>query len=400
MTDRLITYDEACALMQDQPVARVAETVRLDRAGRRILAEPVLAGIDSPRRDVSAMDGYAVRRTDVVTGSRPLDIIGESYPGQPFDGAIAEGQTVRIFTGAALPGGADQIMLQETAVREGCRVRFDPGSLPARDHIRRRGSDFRRGDALLEPGVLVDTRALMIASAADVTEIRAWRRPTVRAIAMGDELVPPGEAGRTASLVPDSLSGAVLMSVRQWGGTPLGGVLVRDGPAAIADAANEALIAADVVVLIGGASTGDRDFARSALAGLGLDFAFTKVAIKPGKPVWYGRIGERHVLGLPGNPGAALITARLFLAPLLSRLSGRAFCAPLAWSEATLLGPLEENSSREAFVGAEWTAEGIVPIPGLAASSQRAMAHANAIIRRAAGAAALAPGVRIEFLRF
>ncbi|MBU3078768.1 molybdopterin molybdotransferase MoeA [Sphingomonas quercus] len=390
-------FDAAQAIIARLAQPLGTESVRLAKAGRRVLAEPVHAAIDIPCQDLAAMDGFAVRDGDLAAGLRRFAVIGAAYPGAPCPRAIGAGQAVRIMTGAPIPAGADRVLVRELLCLTGDTVALT-GRIPARLHVRKRGSDTRAGAEVLRAGKSVDARALVVASAADAARLTVWRRPRVRVIASGDELVPAGEA-RARGGVPDSLSDALLLMARQWGAAPVGATLVRDDEALLRAAAATALADADLLILCGGASRGDRDFAKSALTPLGLDIAFADVAIKPGKPVWCGRVGDKLVLGLPGNPMAAMTVARLFLAPLLAGLGGRGALSALRW-EATPLVAGCSGGERETFLCAGLGPEGALVLPGQSASAQCLLASADALVRLPAGAGDLPAGSMIDMLRF
>ncbi|MBB4841251.1 molybdopterin molybdotransferase [Sphingomonas kyeonggiensis] len=393
-----LRFDAAQAILAAVAQPLGTERVSLARAGRRVLAEPVRAAMDIPARDLAAMDGFAVREADLAAGWRRFAVIGAAYPGAPFHGVIGSGEAVRIMTGALMPAGADRVLMRELVSAEASIATLD-GAVPAKPHVRLRGSDTVAGTVVLPAGKLLDPRALVVAAAADAAELIVWRAPRVRVIATGDELVPAGEA-RARGGIPDSLSEAVLLLARQWGARPLGAVQVRDDEALLVAAAEAALADADVLVLCGGASRGDRDFARSALLPLGLELLFADVAIKPGKPVWLGRIGTRLVLGLPGNPTAAMTVARLFLAPLLAGLGGRGVQAALRWESLPLTQGIEANGDREAFLCAERADAGVQVIAGQSASGQSMLARADMLVRRLPGEPALAAGSTMSSLRF
>nr|WP_257215114.1 molybdopterin molybdotransferase MoeA [Sphingomonas sp. R-74633] len=391
-------FDAALAILAAIARPLGTESVRLAKAGRRVLAEPVHAAIDIPARDLAAMDGFAVREADLAEGLRSFAVIAAAYPGASWAGTLGKGQAVRIMTGAPMPAGADRVLMRELVTTHDDAILLD-GPLPAKPHVRTRGSDTMAGSALLPAGKLLDPRALVVAAAADADRLTVWRRPRVRVIATGDELVAPGSA-RAAGGVPDSLSEAVLLMARQWGAAPMGAALVRDDPALLTTAAEDALETADVLVLCGGASRGDRDFAKAALAPLGLAPGFADVAIKPGKPVWFGSIGTKLVLGLPGNPTAAMTVARLFLAPLLTALGGRGVGAALPWQRAALSEDIPAAGDREAFLCAEWLDDGVRLLARQAASDQSMLARADALVRIPAHASAMPAGTPVELLRF
>jgi molybdopterin molybdotransferase len=389
----VIGFEEAAALVAEaaQPLER--ERVPLDRAKGRVLAAPVIAEVDSPPTDVSAMDGYAVRDADLPGRLR---VAGESFPGRGHDAPLGAGACVRIFTGGPVPAGADRVVIQEEVGREGDFARFEsPG--PAR-HIRARGSDFARGATLLEPGRLIDARALVAAAGADLGEIEVWRRPRVVILGTGDELAEPGSARAVPGAIPESVSRGVAAFAEDWGAEIVGRRRLGDDLRALKRAAAEALEIADVVVVTGGASVGERDFAKAMFEPAGLDLIFSKVAIRPGKPVWLGRAWGRLVLGLPGNPNSALATARLLLAPLLHGLTGRP--PSLRWRRAKLAAPLGATGSRETFYRAAAAGEAVRALSNQDSGAQSTLAAADFLIRRAAGAPAAEAGDTVDIIDF
>lgn len=389
------SFDAAQAILADIARPPGTERVSLAKAGRRVLAEPVRAALDIPCQDLAAMDGFAVREADL--GMRALTVAGSAYPGAPWHGIVGAGQAVRIMTGSAMPAGADRVLMRELVIAAEAEIIL-PGPMPAKPHVRKRGSDTRAGTEVLPAGKLLDPRALVVAAAADAARLTVWKRPRVRVIASGDELVAPGAAAEAGG-VPDTLSEAVLLMARQWGAAPLGGTRVPDDKALLAAVAGEALADCDVLVVCGGASRGDRDFAKAALAPFGLECLFADVAIKPGKPVWLGRIGETLVLGLPGNPTAAMTVARLFLAPLLTALGGRGNEAALGWERLPLAEGIDRGD-REAFLCAERHGDGVLAIARQSASAQCMLASADILVRVPPGGGRLEAGTHVELLRF
>lgn len=390
----MISFDEAVRLVTEaaRPLGR--ESAPIAQAAGRVLAAPVLALIDSPPADVSAMDGYAVREAD-LPGT--LRLIGESFAGSGFEGALEPGTCVRIFTGAPLPAAADRVVIQEVAVRDGGSVAFAEPPGPTR-HIRPRGSDFRAGERLLEAGRRLDPRALVAAAAADVAEVETWLQPSVAVLATGDELALPGEARGRPGAIPDSVSVGVTALAEIWGGRGFGSLRLADDLPAMERAAGEALEGADLVVVTGGASVGEKDYAKSMFAPHGLDLIFSKVAIKPGKPVWLGRAGSTLVLGLPGNPTSAMVTARLLLAPIVAGLAGRG--GALEWRRLALAGPLPACGDRETFHRARLTADGAVPLTNQDSGAQKALADADLLLRSPPHDPPREAGEEIEALDF
>lgn len=392
-----ISFADAQAILAMNAVPLSIETVPLAKAGRRVLAEDVIARIEAPRRDVAAMDGFAVSSATLHAGRRDFAIAGASYPGEPFTGTPAPDDAVRIMTGASLPVPLDQVLPIELVDVRGDCVSI-VGEVPSRAHVRTRASDIGVGARMLKAGEMLDPRALLVAAAADLAAFRVWTRPRVSILASGDELVAPGSATDTADAIPDSLSEAMLLLARQWGAKPLAARRVADDAAQIAEAAAALAGDSDVLVMVGGASRGDRDLARSALKPLGLEIGFSGVAMKPGKPAWYGRIGGCHVLGLPGNPTAAFTVARLFLAPLLTGLGGRGFDAGVRWKRGRLANAIPPAGPRDAFLCAHWDGDAVTVLDRQEASSQWMLAHANALVRHTAGHDAAAPGAHVAFL--
>ena len=394
----MISFDEAIAIIGSAARPLRKETVGLAAAVGRVLAAPVIARIDSPRADVSAMDGYAVRGADLSDYPISLTVVGSSYPGAGWEGSLDPGQCVRIFTGAPLPAGADRIVIQEQVQRDGdvAIVDADPG--PA-SWVRPKSKDFRSGDELLPAGRLLDAAALIATAGGDLADVEVNVRPGVALIATGDELVEPGEACASTLAVPDSASLGVCALAEQWGAEVVAHRRAPDDLEQLRSAADEAVATADVIVVIGGASVGERDFAKAMFEPFGLELLFSRVSIRPGKPAWFGRAGGKLVLGLPGNPTSALVTARLLLAPLIAELQGRPCKEALAWEPARLAMPLRECDQRETFHRGVLRA-GSVSLVGFQEShAQKALSQADVLLRQAAHSPAVPAGEAIEILR-
>jgi molybdopterin molybdotransferase len=327
-----------------------------------------------------------------------LGIVGECFPGAGWSGSIDPATCTRIFTGAPLPEGADRIVIQERVRREGDRaiIEADPG--PA-TWVRPRGKDFRAGDEILSAGRLLDPAALIAAAGADVGELEVFVRPRLALLSTGDELVEPGEARTSGLAVPDSASIGVAALAGQWGAQLVGRTRLRDDLDQLRAAAVRALTSADIVVVIGGASVGERDFAKAMFDPSGLEPLFSKVSIRPGKPAWFGRAGGKLVLGLPGNPTSALVTGRLLLAPLLAAMHGRAVEAALDWEPARLATPLPPCDLRETFHRAR-LAGGEASLLGFQEShAQKALAQADVLVRQAANSPAVPSGEVVPVVR-
>lgn len=394
----MLCFDDAIALLGAKISPLGNETVALEDAAGRFLAEDLNARSNAPRSDVSAMDGYAVRRDEAVR-DRQLKVIGEARPGMPFTGKLGQGEALRIFTGGALPDGADCVIMQEYAERTGERVSFAEGHGPAR-HIREAGSDFRRGELLLAAGTRLEPPAMVTAAAADRSALSVARRPMVAIISTGDELLPPGMAFQSQSGIAESASHGVAALADGIGAEVVLRLHGRDDATELAMLAERAIGAADCVVVIGGASVGDYDLARPMFEGTGLKLIFSRLAIKPGKPVWLGQAGGKPVLGLPGNPTSAMVTARLFLRPLLARLQGGSAARELAFLPVPCATDIPATGDRETFLRAKATFEGLVPATNQASGAQAPLAASDWLIRRLPGDPALESGSMVSALPF
>ncbi len=391
-----LDFDAAQAILAAHALPLGSEAVSLADAAGRVLAEPVVARIAAPRWDCAAMDGYAIRTADLAS-DLPLRVIDTRHAGAAPGGQIAPGEAIRVMTGAPLPEGADRVVMIERSHVSGAQVRLSPHETD-RPHVRRLGEDFAAGTPILLRGTLLDPVALVAAAAADAGEVQVWRRPRVRLLATGDEIAAPGTAAARTNGIPDSLSIALAAFARNWGAEVVATEHAADDPAAIRAAARAALADADLLVIAGGASRGDRDHCRAALKAMGMEVGFADIAIKPGKPVWFGRLGSLAVLGLPGNPTAALTVARLFLAPLLAGLGGRQPCHALEWEMRPIIASAPANGDREAFLCAAPARGGVQLLDRQSASGQAMLAHARYLLRRPAYAPALMAGAAVPVL--
>ena len=394
----MTSFDEALALLAGAVRPLPTESVPLEQAAGRFLAAPLHARSDAPSRAVSAMDGYAVTLENVEP-DRWMSLAGESRPGLPDPGTLEPGTAMRIFTGAPLPAGADCVIMQEYAEREGGQVRFRSGFGPAR-HVRTAGSDFRAGDLLLATETRLTPRAMVAAASADRDTVEVSARPMIAIIATGDELAAPGTAHLKAGAIAESASYGVAAMCEAMGCEVVLRTRGADRLELLEDAAAKALEAADCVVVTGGASVGDHDLAKPMFGKAGLDLVFAGVAIKPGKPVWFGRANGRLVMGLPGNPTSAMVTARLFLRPLLAAMQGGNPTAELRFVPFPLAAPLPETGDRETFVRATATSEGLVPVGNQESGAQAPLAAADWLIRRPAGSPVCNKGALVEALPF
>lgn len=394
-----ITFDTAHEILRSQIDPLETEPLPIRDGALRVLAEPIKAHIDSPRTDVAAMDGFAVEDAVAQAGRREFNLVGTRYAGDASGHENSPETTVRIMTGAPIPQSKDRVIPFELVEeRDGVIRLMHP--LPANLHVRSKGSGFNAGQPLLAAGTLLDTGRLIVAAASDQPIIRVYKRPRIRFITSGDELAPAGSAAATNTRIPDSLTLPLQLMAKQWGADLIGATLASDNIDAIRSAATMAGRDSDVLVIAGGASYGDRDFARPALRMLGLEISFAGIAIKPGKPVWYGRLGNLHVLGLPGNPAAAMTVARLFLAPLLCALSGRGFDTALNWREMPLAASAVAAGSREMFLYARLDGDRVDILPRQSASAQLPLVSANLLVRRAADSPALPANSLVPVLDF
>jgi molybdopterin molybdotransferase len=296
-----------------------AETVAIEASHRRTLAEPLAALLTQPPFDASAMDGYAVRAADVTRLPATLALIGEAAAGHPFAGTVASGQAVRIFTGAPIPAGADAVVIQENATRDGSKVTVREGT-PDHGHVRHQGIDFRIGEVLLRPGRRLGPREVTLAAAMGHGAVPVRRRPRVAVISTGDELVAPGSRPGPGQIVSSNHLGVAALAQGAGAEVELLGI-ARDTRESLAAHFARAE-GADVIVTIGGASVGDHDLVGPALEARGMALSFWKIAMRPGQPLMFGRLGNARVLGLPGNPVSSLVCSRVFLMPLLRALLG------------------------------------------------------------------------------
>lgn len=395
----MISFDEA--LEHVRAVARPlgTEAVPIDTSSGRILAAPVIARISSPRCDVSAMDGYALRESDIGALPARLQVTGESFAGAGWSGAIGAGECIRIFTGAPVPSEADRVVIQEVVRREDqiAIIEESPGT---GRHIRARGSDFQAGEQLLPAGRLLDKRAIVAAAGADLATVEAFTRPRVVILSTGDELAPPGTASERVGAIPESVSLGVAALANEWGAVVTSRHRLRDDLATMEQTAAEVTALADVVVVTGGASVGERDFAKTMFVPGDLELIFSKVSIKPGKPVWLGRAGKTLVMGLPGNPTSALVTARLLLAPLLAGLSGRDPQEALRWRTAALATTLRACGPRETFHRARSTGQEVEVLGFQDSSAQKALADADVLVRQRADTPEMPQGAQVDTLEF
>jgi molybdopterin molybdotransferase len=398
----LLSVADALARVLEHAAPLPAEEAPLADAAGRVLTNDLKARRTQPPDDVSAMDGYAVRAADVANTPVGLKVVGEVAAGRPFARAIGPGEAARIFTGGVMPVGADTVVIQENTKRQGNSVEVEKPSAKGR-HIRVKGLDFTEGDALLHAGRRLTPRDLTLAAAMNHPLVPVHRRPKIALIATGDELVTPGTEPAAGQIV-SSNTYALAALARAEGSLVEDLGIVGDSLEPTVAAIRRAREAgADVLVTSGGASVGDYDLVQKALAGQGMTLAFWRLALRPGRPLMYGRLGAMHVLGVPGNPVSAFVCGFLFLVPLIRRLAGRTdLSAP---TETALLGvDLPENDERADYLRATLkdTPQGpvAIPFPVQDSSMMTPLAEADCLLIREPYEAAAKAGGACRIIRF
>lgn len=389
----LLAVDEAQARLIALAAPLPVEQAALVAARGRWISAPVAALRTQPFADLSAMDGYAVRFADLPG---PLAVVAESAAGGVPPAPIAQGQAMRIFTGAPLPEGADTILVQEDATRDGDMVRMT-GEGPGRTgrHVRRRGNDFASGDVLIDAGTLVTPARIALAASAGHATLPVRRPVRIALLSTGNELVEPGTPAPDHCLPASNgpmlaaLLGSEAAEILDLGIAPdrLDAIVER------IDAARDA----DIIISTGGASVGDHDLVKPAFEAAGADLDFWRVAMRPGKPIMAGRLGDSLVLGLPGNPVSAFVTAVLFARPLIAALGGAASALP-RFHRATLATALGPNGGRAQYLRGVRVANGVQALDEQDSAALGALADATLLIARPAGAPPAAPGDMVDVL--
>lgn len=369
-----------------------SETVGLRAANGRVLAETVHARRTQPPFSASAMDGYAVRSADADKGST-LTVIGEAAAGHAFDGRLGAGQAVRIFTGAPLPDGADQIVIQEDTLRDGdtITVTFQGAS---GDYVRPAGGDFAEGAALEAPKRLTPNDIALLA-AMNIAQVPVTRRPKVAIMATGDELVMPGENPGPDQIIASNSFGLEAMLTNAGAETRMLPI-ARDTSDSLESAFRFAR-GADLVVTIGGASVGDHDLVGPVAEKLGMERSFYKIAMRPGKPLMAGRLGDQVMIGLPGNPVSAMVCGHVFVRPVIDVMLGLP-AQPAKRSSAPLAHDIAKNGPREHFMRATLSADGLHVFERQDSSLLSVLSSANALAIRPPDDGPRAAGDILEYL--
>ncbi|CAM8664968.1 MoeA Molybdopterin biosynthesis enzyme [Paracoccaceae bacterium] len=391
----MITVEEALqrcfALVTPLP----SEPVPLRQAAGRVLATPASARLTQPPFDASAMDGYALGRSGDAGAA--FTVIGEAGAGHGFAGTLAPDQAVRIFTGAPLPKSAETIAIQEDVTTYSTNITLTAPARPGAN-IRKRGQDFAQGDTLSAPRRLT-SKDLALLAAMNIPEVNASRRPVVALIATGDELVMPGDQPGPDQIVASNLFALEAMARAE-------GAEVRMLP--IAHDTEDDLRqvfqlaeGADLIVTIGGASVGDHDLVGKVAADLGLERAFWKIAMRPGKPLMAGRLGASLMLGLPGNPVSAIVCGHLFLLPMLRAMQGLP-ATPAPTAQAILAEDVGPAGPRVHYMRARLSpGDGLPRITPFASQDSallRILTEADALLIRPQDDGPRRAGERVEYL--
>ena len=392
----MISVDEAVLRITSAFAPLESETVPIGKACERVLAADAIAALDQPPATVSSMDGYAVRASD-VTAPASLRVIGAAPAGHPFAGQVGKGEAVRIFTGGVVPNGADAIVIQEDAELSADTVLLKVPATPGR-HVRAAGLDFKRGSTLASKGHRLTARDLSLLAAGDIAKVEVRHRPRIAFAATGDELSRPGEARKEGGIVASSGYGLAAM-IENWGGEAHDLGILPDTVEALAELPAKA-VGADLIVTLGGASVGDHDLVKSALPPHGFVLDFWRIAMRPGKPLIFGKLGNTPLLGLPGNPVSTLVCALLFLKPAIAAMLGTDTRTPLR--SARLAHDLAANDTRQDYLRArleirdgELWAE---PFAIQDSSMLSVFAAADALVLRMPQAPAAKTGERIDVI--
>lgn len=354
MTSPLLSVDEARHRILSGVQILSQETISLQNAQGRLLARALSARRTQPPVDVSAMDGYALRTEDLAKPNG-LRLIGESAAGHGFEGLLGEGETVRIFTGAPVPKGADAVLLQENALRSEDGMIHPRESVLSGENIREKGLDFSEGQAALSAGSIMGPAELALAAAMNHAEVPVVRRPRIAIMASGDELILPGKNPGPSQIIACN-SFAVAGLARDAGGDVIDLGLFKDDLEQLQLGISQArALKVDILVTLGGASVGDHDLLRPALLEQGMKLDFWRIAMRPGKPLIYGSLGDMRILGLPGNPVAAFVCSLVFLCPLIRAMQGDPQASEVQMEPAIIGLDLPANKSRRDYMRASLT---------------------------------------------
>ncbi len=388
----MISVDQALARIFDLVAVLPTENVALGDAAGRVMAEPAKASRDQPPFPASAMDGYALHASDAVPGAR-LTVIGESAAGHRFSGSVGKAQAVRIFTGAPVPDGADRVVIQEEVSRDADHITLAK-NLGLGPNIRPAGADFRAGAELAAPRRLTPSDLALLASM-NIATVPVTRRPVVALIATGDELVMPGEDPGPDQIIASNTFG--LKALLEAAGAQARLLPIARDTAASLNTVFDLARGADLIVTIGGASVGDHDIVGDVAAELGMRQAFYKVAMRPGKPLMAGRMGDAALIGLPGNPVSALVCGHVFLVPAVRALLGLGRAAAPR-RRAVLARDIAANGPREHYMRARLDGDRITPHDRQDSSLLTVLADADALLVRPPDDPPHAAGTIMEYI--
>lgn len=388
----MITVDEALAHLFSLVAPLDTEEVPLQNASGRVMAADAVARRDQPPFAASAMDGYAVAADAVRPGAR-FTVIGEAAAGHAFDGPVGAGQAVRIFTGAPVPTGTDRVVIQEDVIRDGDTITLGD-ALDDNAYVRPAGGDFRVGQRIEAPRTLAPADIALLASM-NIPAVTVRRKPRVALISTGDELVMPGDTPGPDQIIASNTFGLKAM---------LDGIgaearilpIARDTRASL-NAAFDLAKGADLVITIGGASVGDHDLVGDVAAELGMERAFYKVRMRPGKPLMAGRMGSAAMIGLPGNPVSAMVCGKVFVAPMIRAMLGLG-AARAPRLTARLAHDLPQGGPREHYMRAHLRDGMIAPEDRQDSSLLSVLAGADALMIRPADDAPRKAGEPIDYL--
>lgn len=398
----MITVEEAFHRIVETATPLTTEKVPLSECSGRVLAAPLVARRTQPGSDMSAMDGYAVRSADLKGSAVTLTVVGESTAGTPFAGTCAAGHAVRIFTGATVPEGCDQVVVQEDCERDGDTIHTHMQPSPGR-HIRLSGIDFTERQTVMEMGSYISPRSIGLIAGAGYDQLMVHRAPRVAILSTGDELVSPGAETFSPYETVNSSTPQIAAMLKDAGAHISYIGQARDDLKALRSELSKAIQNADILLTIGGASVGERDLIQQALGQEGMSLDFWKVRMRPGKPLIHGAIGQTRILGLPGNPVSAFVCALLFARPLVDRLMGRP--APLpAGIPLPLATDLPANGGRQHYLRARLIGEPgkrtLDPAVSQDSSLVSVLAQSDGLIVRAPDAPAASAGDMLPFIPF
>lgn len=388
----MITVEEALAHLFALASPLDTETVPLAKANNRVLSQDVTARRDQPPFAASAMDGYAVAGADAKTGAT-FKVIGEAAAGHGFIGIVDKGEAARIFTGAPLPQGTDWVVIQEDVIRDGDMITLGD-ALETKSNVRPAGADFKTGDTITAPRRLTPSDVALLASM-NIPRVPVTRRPTVAIIATGDELVQPGEDPGPDQIIASNSYGIAALLENLGAHTRLLPI-ARDTVSSLElsfDLAKDA----DLIVTIGGASVGDHDLVGSVAQAQGMERAFYKIAMRPGKPLMAGRMGNATMIGLPGNPVSAMVCGHIFLAPVINKMLGLGE-TPAPRQMATLAKDIGANGPREHYMRAQLGSDGVTIHDRQDSSLLTVLAGANCLAIRPINDTARAKGDPIDII--